>query len=228
MQVRTIDWQNPTGMHNISKFVLLISVFASALVVSNVLATKLWAWNLLGFLIIVPAGVVAYPITFLMTDVIGEVWGKKITNTAVAAGFICALIVLGLGWVAAMLPPAPYFSAEQQKFFSQMFASMGRITFGSLFAYLVSQYSDVHIFHYIRDKMNGQHLWIRNNVATIISQFFDTTIFIITVFWGRVPNSVLAQMIIAQWFVKILLALADTPFCYVLVAWANSGKEQRR
>ena len=204
-------------MKNQDKFIMLVSIFSSTLVISNVLATKLWVVPY--FNVVMPAGVIAYPITFLMTDVIGEVWGKQAALRVVKAGFVCALISLILGLLAVALPPAKYFSAESQDFFSVMFSGVGRITFASLAAYLVSQLNDTYLFHRLRELTGGKHLWLRNNASTIISQFFDTIIFITIAFYGIMPNNVLLELMIGQWGVKIFLALLDTPFCYWLVAW---------
>jgi uncharacterized integral membrane protein (TIGR00697 family) len=196
-------------------FIALVSVFVTSLVISNVLATKLF---MLGNLII-PAGVIAYPITFLMTDVIGEIWGKKIVTRVVWAGFFCSLLAMLLGFLAVMLPAAPFY--EKQEFFAELFGRVGRITGASLIAYLISQFNDIWLFHKIKDMTNGKHLWLRNNVGTIFSQLFDTIIFIVIAFYGTMPTSVLIGMISSQWMVKVLIALLDTPFCYLLVAWCT-------
>lgn len=196
-------------------FSFLVAVFVASLVMANILATKLFSIG--GF--ILPAGVIAYPITFLMTDVISEVWGKKVVTRVVWVGFFCSLIALGLGLIAVALPSAYFY--ERQEFFAEMFGRVGRITFASLIAYLISQLNDVWIFHKLKEKTHGKHLWLRNNVSTITSQFFDTVIFIFIAFYGIMPTPVLFTMIGSQWLVKILIALADTPFCYMLVNWSK-------
>ena len=192
-------------------FTNLVGVFVSSLVLSNILATKLWV--IMG--VIIPAGVITYPVTFLITDIIGEVYGQKQAQWAVWAGFICSLFALMFSYIATLLPPAAFF--KHQEFFEIMFGQVGRITIASLCAYLVSQYCDVWLFHLIRDKTNGKHLWLRNNVATIISQLWDTIIFIVIAFYGIVPTTTLFPMIWGQWCFKIVMALCDTPFCYYFV-----------
>jgi len=196
-------------------FITLVAVFVTSLVTANVLATKLFAFS--GFTI--PAGVIAYPITFLMTDVIGEIWGKKVVTRVVWAGFFCSILAMSLGFLAVLLPAAPFY--ERQEFFTELFGRVGRITGASLIAYLISQLNDVWVFHKLKDLTHGKHLWLRNNVGTITSQFFDTVIFIVIAFYGIMPTSVLLSMILSQWGIKILIALVDTPFCYWLVAWCK-------
>ncbi len=203
-------------------FTVLVSVFVTSLVISNVIATKLI--SVFGF--IVPAGVVAYPITFLMTDIIGEVWGKQVVKKVVWAGFFCSILAMALGLIAVYLPPAPFYT--QQEFFAGLFGTVGRITIASLIAYLVSQFNDVHVFHYLKDKTNGKHLWLRNNVGTISSQFFDTAIFITIAFYGTMPIADLAMLAFSQWLFKVVIALADTPFCYLLVAWCRKSLNEKR
>ncbi len=197
-------------------FITLVAVFVTSLVTANVLATKLFMFG--DF--ILPAGVIAYPITFLMTDVIGEIWGKKVVTRVVWAGFFCSLLAMSLGFIAVALPAAPLY--ERQEFFAELFGRVGRITGASLTAYIVSQLNDVWVFHKLKDLTHGKHLWLRNNVGTISSQFFDTVIFIVIAFYGIMPMPVLFSMIMSQWVVKILIALIDTPFCYWLVRWCKS------
>ena len=197
-------------------FITLVTVFVTSLVIANVLATKLFMFG--DF--ILPAGVIAYPITFLMTDVIGEMWGKTVVTKVVWAGFFCSLLAMSLGFIAVMLPAAPFY--ERQEFFAELFGRVGRITGASLIAYIVSQLNDVWVFHKLKDLTHGKHLWLRNNVGTISSQLFDTILFITIAFYGIMPTSVLFSMIMSQWLIKILIALFDTPFCYWLVAWCRN------
>lgn len=197
-------------------FITLVTVFVTSLVIANVLATKLFMFG--DF--ILPAGVIAYPITFLMTDIIGEMWGKKVVTKVVWAGFFCSLLAMSLGFIAVMLPAAPFY--ERQEFFAELFGRVGRITGASLIAYIVSQLNDVWVFHKLKDLTHGKHLWLRNNVGTISSQLFDTILFITIAFYGIMPTSVLFSMIMSQWLIKILIALFDTPFCYWLVAWCRN------
>ncbi len=96
-----------------------------------------------------------------------------------------------------------------------------RIVAASMVAYLISQLHDVWAFLFWRRVTAGKHLWLRNNLSTIVSQFLDSIIFITLAFAGTVANAVLVNMIISQYLVKIILVLADTPFCYLAVRWAR-------
>jgi uncharacterized integral membrane protein (TIGR00697 family) len=187
---------------------LLKCIFVTTLIVANIAAAKVVTfWGL-----VVPAAIVAYPLTFLMTDVIGEIWGKEEANRTVKLGFVCQLISLILIGLAIVLPVADF--ANNQAEFKSILGQSFRVAFASIVAYLVAQFNDVYIFHKLKNKHNGKHKWIRNNVSTMTSQLLDTAIFITIAFIGTVPN--IFVMIISQYAVKLVYAILDTPFFYLL------------
>lgn len=196
---------------------LLSASFITALIMANILSVKLF--NFFG--IVVDAGLIAYPITFLVTDIIGEVWGKKAAIHVIVSGFWCALLVIVLEALAIILPPSDYF--KDQIYFSSMLLGSMRIVCASLATFLVSQYIDILIFHKIREKTGVKKLWLRNNVGTIVSQFVDTCIFILLAFSGVIPFSGMPMMIGIQWLLKVGIALLDTPFCYLFIAWCKGS-----
>lgn len=190
-----------------SNLILLNCFFVGSLIVSNIVAGKVVdIWGLT-----VPAAIVAYPITYLCTDIIGELWGKQEANRTVKFGVIVQIFSLILIYLAIFLPAAD-FAVEYQAAFKETLCTSGRFVAASLCAYLVSQLCDVTIFHKLRDKTNGRHKWLRNNVGTMTSQLLDTAIFITIGFWGTVPD--LPLMVVSQYIVKFFLALLDTPFFY--------------
>ncbi len=193
---------------------LLKGIFLTCLITSNVISSKIVALGSLS----VPAAVVAYPVTFLMTDVIGEIWGKKEANAAVKLGLICQLISLALIGIALALPAAPF--ADNQAAFSAVLGSTFRIVAASMAGYLCSQTWDVWIFHRIRDayiRRRGSTRggrWIWNNASTMTSQLIDTSVFILLAFWGTVPD--ILNMILSQYAVKVVFALLDTVPFYLM------------
>jgi len=187
---------------------LLKCIFVTTLIVANIAAAKVVTfWGL-----VVPAAIVAYPLTFLMTDVIGEIWGKEEANKTVKLGFVCQLLSLILIGLAIVLPVAEF--ANNQAEFESILGQSFRMVVASLIAYTVAQFNDVYIFHKLKDKHNGKHKWIRNNLSTMTSQLLDTAIFITIAFIGTVPN--IFVMIISQYAVKLVYAILDTPFFYLL------------
>lgn len=191
-----------------ANLLLLNGLFITSLIVANILASKVV--TIWGF--VLPAAVVAYPLTFLMTDVIGEIWGKEEANRTVRNGFIFQAISLILIFLAILLPVAPF--ADNQAEFEAILGQSFRVVFASMIGYLVAQCNDVFIFHRLKEKFGGKHKWLRNNASTLLSQLLDTAIFITIAFIGTVPN--IFAMILSQYVVKAAYALIDTPFFYVL------------
>lgn len=187
--------------------ILLNGIFLTSLLIANVLSAKIV--TIAGA--VIPAAVVAYPLTFLMTDLIGEIWGKEQANQAVKIGFICQLISLIMIGLAILLPVAPF--ADNQAEFKAIMSQSFRVVAASLVAYYCSQSWDVWVFHKIREKSTANK-WIRNNVSTMTSQIIDTAIFITIAFIGTVPN--IWVMILSQYGIKCLYALLDTIPFYLL------------
>lgn len=187
----------------------LNNVFIMSLLVANVVAGKMV--NIYG--LIVPSAVVAYAITFLCTDIIGEIWGKDEANKTVKNGFIIQLFSLFLIFLALRLTPADFAKDFNDKF-QAVLGQSARMVIASLVAYLISQANDVYIFHKLKDRCQGKHKWLRNNLSTMTSQLIDTAIFITIAFYGVVPD--LLWVIISQYTIKFILALIDTPFFYYL------------
>ena len=200
---------------------LLSAVFIGSLLAANVIAFKLL--NVFGW--VVTAGTIAYPITFMVTDAIGEVFGKSRARRLVWAGFFAQIFFLLIVLIAKVLPYPPFF-ADGQKIYEQAFAAMPRIVLGSMVAYLISQLHDVWAFHWWKVKTRGKHLWIRNNASTIVSQIIDSTTFILVAFAFTLPWPVIGQMILLQYIIKIIIAAADTPAVYWAVRWLKNGEEE--
>lgn len=193
---------------NKENLVLLNCIFITTLILANILASKVV--TIWGF--VLPAAVVAYPLTFLMTDVIGEIWGKAEASKAVRNGFVCQAISLVLILLAILLPVAPF--ADNQAEFEAVLGQSFRVVFASMVGYVVAQCNDVYVFHKLKEKCGGRHKWLRNNASTLLSQMLDTAIFITIAFVGIVPN--IFTMIFSQYVVKAVYALLDTPFFYLL------------
>ena len=196
--------------------ILLNCIFVVGLVVSNIISAKIinFGW------LVAPAAIVIYPLTFLATDIIGEMWGKDEANRTVKNGLICQLISLLLIGVAILLPVAPF--ADNQAAFTAILGNTFRMVFASLVAYICAQSWDVFFFHLLKRKTNDKHKWLRNNASTMSSQIIDTLIFITIGFYGVVPN--LWIMAVSQYIIKFTLALLDTPFFYYLTR--HKGEEE--
>lgn len=189
---------------------ITIGTFVGLVVIANIIAGK--TIEIVG--LIVPSAVLVYSTTFLITDILSEKWGKQEARKAVWAGFF-ANVVLVATMMLAVSWPAAEGSPVSQEAFRAVLGLTPRIVLASMIAYLVSQHHDVWAFHWWREKTKGRYLWLRNNASTIVSQAIDSILFISIAFYGLIPVHALLLMMLSQWAIKILIALIDTPFCYL-------------
>lgn len=194
---------------------LLLGLFVSILVAANAGGSKLIAFGPLA----ASATVFAYAISFLITDITCEVFGKEVARAFVIAGFVGVLLAAIFFRVAVVAPPAPFYSSQEA--FELVFQTSPRLLAGGLAGYLVSQFFDVRFYHYLKRLTRGRHMWLRNNVSTLSSQFIDTSIFIFIAFYGIVEE--LLMLILGQYVIKVLIAILDTPVLYGAVFLVNKG-----
>jgi len=171
--------------------------------------------------VFVPAGVIAYSITFISTDVISEVWGKERAQETVFAGFIALIAVFILVQISLVWPKAPFWHNDEA--YALILGSTSRIIIASFIAYLVSQMHDVWAFHFWKRVTNERHLWLRNNLSTAVSQFLDSFIFITIAFYGVLP---IWPLIYGQWIIKFMIAILDTPLIYGCVFFLQRNIQQ--
>ena len=210
----------------------LMAVFVVMLVLTNIIGTKIFLLfgetlpnGLFGFPLALTAGIITYPITFLVTDITSEVFGKKKANLLVVYGFLCSLLSLLIITIVIKLVPSeawlsgsPYNSLnEMNDAFNAVFALPGILIVASMTAYLIAQLIDIRIFHLIKRITNSKYLWLRNNLSTMVSQLIDTII-VNSIFLGFGMNldaQIVIQIIICNYFVKIFFAFIDTPLAYL-------------
>lgn len=198
-----------------TKFLILALAYITFIITAALTASKIVAF---GFLIF-SAGNLPYAFSFTMTDVMSEVWGKEKTNKVVTAGFFALVISWVLTFVAIALPSAPFW--DMQGAYQKIFGTSMRIIAGGFVAYVAAQYHDVWMFDLLKRLTKGKYLWLRNNGSTFISQFIDTTIIVLIGFLGTVPFTQLPLLLFGWWLVKVIIAIADTPFVYLLAGWGR-------
>ena len=209
-------------------FLLLSSIFLTSLVVGNIIGTTKFV-NVFG--LTVPAGTLAYPFTFLATDLICELYGKKRAQVLVWVGFSMNFFMLGLMMLGHYLKDASGVSGATSTFESVYGFMIGNVI-ASMFAYLVAQSVDVKLFHFWKHLTKGKHLWLRNNLSTVVSQLVDTTAILSVLYIANnLGDSVrtisdLISLIIASYLFKFCIALLDTPLFYIGV-WGLKDRVSR-
>ncbi|MFC1698195.1 queuosine precursor transporter [Nanoarchaeota archaeon] len=194
-----------------------IAIMASLIVIANILANKIVMFGPFT----VPAGIIVFSSTFLITDIISEKWGRKTARKAVWAGFFANIILVISLLIAINWQPAP-FAQDFSNSFSIVLGLTPRIVLASLIAYLISQHHDVWAFNFWKKITKGKHLWLRNNASTAVSQLFDSVIFSFIAFYGVFP---ILPLIIGTYVVKLLIAILDTPFMYLIVYLMDKVKK---
>lgn len=202
-------------------YLLLAALFITSLVVSNLIFQKFFYWypfdvEIFGSkLFEISVGILPYPITFLITDLISEIYGKKRANQVVVTGIFASLFSLGIILVANSVP-ATSWSYVQDDMFSTVFGSTAIAVAASMMAYLFAQFVDIQVYHFWKRLTKGKHLWLRNNFSTWFSQFVDTcTILILLCSFDIIAWEKFKGLLIAGFLFKVIIALLDTPFLYL-------------
>ncbi|MCO4820633.1 MAG: queuosine precursor transporter [Flavobacteriaceae bacterium] len=202
-------------------YMLLGALFITSLVVSNLIFQKFFYWypfNIEFFgvnLFEISVGILPYPITFLVTDLISEIYGKKRANDVVVFGIFASIFSLLIILVADSAP-ATSWSYVQDDMFHTVFGNTIVAVFASMMAYLLAQFIDIHIYHFWKRMTKGKHLWLRNNFSTFSSQFVDTlTILLLLCSFGIIEWSKFKGLLAAGFVFKIMIAALDTPLLYL-------------
>ena len=199
-------------------YLVLASIFIASLVVSNLIFQKFFSWDFLGWYDFeVSVGILPYPITFLVTDLISEIYGKKKANQVVITGIFASAFSLLIIMVSDAVP-ATEWSPIGNETFHQVFGLSAVAVFASAMAYLVAQFVDIRIYHFWKVKTKGRHLWLRNNFSTITSQFLDTfSVLFLLCSFGVIEWNLFGILLLNGFLFKLLVALLDTPVLYFFV-----------
>ena len=198
-------------------YLILAGIFIASLVSCNLIFQKFFTWTPFGFYTFeLSVGILPYPITFLVTDLISELYGKKKADQVVISGLIASLFVMGVVLLANYVPNTSW-SPVNNELFEKVFGLQGPAVFASMIAYLSAQFIDVRVFHFWKKLTKGKHLWLRNNGSTFASQLFDTILVICILFVGVWNTEQIISAIIDGWLFKMLMALIDTPIIYGII-----------
>lgn len=202
-------------------YLILGILFITSLVVSNLIFKKFFYYypfdiSLFGVnLFEISVGILPYPITFLITDLISEIYGKKKANEVVVGGIFASFFAMGIIYVANAVPATDW-SPVSDDLFSTVFGSTAIAVLASMMAYLFAQFIDIQIYHYWKRLTAGKHLWLRNNCSTFLSQFIDTaTVLLLLCGFGEISWNLFGGLLLAGFLFKIIIAALDTPFLYL-------------
>ena len=239
MMSKIKSWFKSVGQYlKDNELIILYILFGGALVTANCIANKMiYVGNWFGEDIHITMGIICYPFTFLLTDIIGEKFGKRAAFTAVVGGFVGQIVSMALIFIGMAIPGKIFLSSGVDltaESYSNVFGNGGLLILGSLLGCLVSQTWDVWVFHKIRAAYIKKHgttrggKWIWNNVGTVTSQLIDSAIFYGIAF-GFTQGMTLVKYLITilvYWIIKTAIALCDTPFFYLFTRGTDKKVEE--
>lgn len=196
-------------------YLVLAALFICSLVVSNLIFQKFFFWNPFGwFRFEISVGLLPYPITFLITDLVSEIYGRRKANDLVLAGIFASVFSLGIIYVAD-IAPAIKASPISDGMFTRVFGATTLAVIASMLAYLFAQFVDIQIYHFWKRITKGKMLWLRNNLSTFFSQFVDTmAVLLLLSYAGVIPWEKFWSLLLAGFLFKVLIAIIDTPLLY--------------
>ena len=204
-------------------YLYLAALFITSLVVSNLIFQKFFYWYPFDMtiggvkLFELSVGILPYPITFLVTDLISEIYGQKKANQVVIAGIFASFFSLSIILISNYVP-ALESSPINDKTFSNVFSLSGLAVLASMLAYLFAQFIDIKIYHFWKNLTKGKMLWLRNNFSTFSSQIIDTvTVISLLCFFKVLSWDSFLGLVVSGIVFKILIAFLDTPLLYLFV-----------
>ena len=207
---------------NKSRLQILFALFITVLVGMNLLGGKIVSL----FGISVSVGIFMVPLTFLITDIVEEVYGKSAIKHFIIGGVISSIIIFLFTGLFVLLEPHTRYSFNEE--YRIIFGSSLRMIVASIVAFVLGQVHDAIAFDWLKKKTKGKALWLRNNLSTIISQLIDTFVFMMIAFYHLTPKFTflfIIQLAIPYYLFKVLFAIIDTPFVYLGVNWLKKEKD---
>lgn len=194
-------------------FVVLVGVFVTCLITANIAAVKLVSI----FGLVAPAGIVVFPISYIVGDVLTEVYGFRQARRVIWLGFACNLIAV-MGILAGqLLPGAPFWDAQAA--YERILGYTPRLLIASFLAYLVGEFANSFVLAKMKVATQGRWLWMRTIGSTIVGEGLDSLVFIVIAFAGTIPPDTLLTTILTQWLFKTVYEALATPITYAVVAF---------
>lgn len=200
-------------------FLIVTVLFVAALIASNIIAVKLIVVS--GR--VLPAAIIVFPLSYIIGDVLTEVYGYRQARRVIWLGFLANLFVVVAIWLGGLLPAASFWDGQEA--YERILGLVPRIMAASFLAYLLGEFANAYILAKIKIAMQGRLLWVRTIASTIVGQGIDSGVFITLAFAGTIPASVLIELIITQWLVKTAYEAAATPLTYVTVGFLKRREE---
>ena len=200
------------------RFIVLVALFITCLIAANITAVKLIAV----FGLLLPAAIVIFPISYILGDVLTEVYGYRQARRVIWLGFACNLVVVATIWIGGVLPAAEFW--DGQAAYERILGLAPRILLASFLAYLVGEFANAYVLAKMKIATQGRWLWTRTIGSTLVGQGLDSLIFIVLAFAGTMPLDALMVLVVTQWLVKSAYEAAATPVTYAVVGYLKRSE----
>lgn len=204
------------------KLLIALAIYLTSLFAANTLGLKIMPFIFGSHLSV---AVFSFPVVFIMTDVVGEVYGKRVAKFFVLAGFISTALFIGYSLLSLAMPWSPDGEWARQGY-NQIFGISVRIALASLTAFLIAQYQDVLSFFFFRKQLGARLFWLRSLLSNVWSQLLDTIIFTLIAFLGVYSTPTLVSVIITWWLYKVAMGALYTPLSYLGVYFLRGQGKQ--
>jgi len=200
-------------------FLIIASIFITSLITSNIIAVKLI--NVLG--LILPAGTLIFPISYIFGDVLTEVYGYRQARRVIWLGFFCNLVAVIAIWLGQILPAASFWDGQEA--YERILGYTPRLLLASFSAYMVGEFANSFVLAKMKIATRGRWLWTRTIGSTLVGQGLDSLVFMTLAFVGTIPLTVLAGAIVVQWLSKSAYEAIATPLTYGVVRFLKEKEE---
>ena len=207
------DNATPTGGGQSPWFTVAVALFVTTLITANIMAVKLIE---VGGLVL-PAAIVIFPISYILGDVLTEVWGYRRARRVIWLGFACNLLAVAAIALGGALPAAGFWDGEAA--YDRILGAAPRILAASFLAYLVGEFANAYVMARMKVATKGRWLWSRTIGSTVIGQGLDSAVFMTVAFIGVIPAEALLGAVLTQWLVKTAYEALATPLTYAAVGF---------
>jgi uncharacterized integral membrane protein (TIGR00697 family) len=201
------------------RFVTFAALFVTCLLTANIMAAKLISVG--G--VVLTAGIVVFPVSYIVGDVLTEVWGYGAARRVIWLGFACNALMVAAIWVGGEIPSAPFWKGGVA--YAEILGQTPRILMASFVAYLFGEFANSYVLAKMKIMTRGRWLWTRTIGSTVVAQALDTTVFVALAFGGSVPAGALTGIMVGQWIAKVVYEAAATPLTYAAVAWLKASEQ---
>lgn len=203
------------------KIIIALTLYLTSLFAANTLGLKIMPFLFGSHLSV---AVFSFPIVFLMTDVIGEIYGRRVAKFFVLAGFLSTVVFILYSFLSIYLPWSPD-GLWARDGYNQMFSLSVRMAIASLVAFAIAEYQDVFTFFIVKEKLGIKYFWLRSTISNIWSQFLDSAIFMVIAFAGVYSTRTLISIIITWWIYKVVMGMLYSPLSYLGLYLLREKKE---